>query len=162
MKESVFTDEENKIFNNKNKIMKTERDLINKTVIKESPYTNIEFMFEIRYTSPKGRNSYYKSKVFDEKHLRNSLIAIKEANHREILIKRERSKLSHSLRYDILKRDGFRCQICGKTANDGIKLEVDHIKPVSKGGKTKKGNLRALCNICNSGKTDKYSEHGIN
>ena len=53
--------------------------------------------------------------------------------------------MTDSLRYDVLKRDGFRCVICGRTAEDGVKLHVDHIKPVSKGGKTEYENLRTLC-----------------
>ena len=70
----------------------------------------------------------------------------------------ERAKLSASLRYDILKRDGFKCQICGATIKDGVKLHVDHIFPVSKGGKTEPNNLRTLCDKCNLGKSDKIEE----
>ena len=73
-------------------------------------------------------------------------------------IELERSKLSASLRYDILKRDGFKCQICGATIKDGVKLHVDHIFPVSKGGKTEPNNLRTLCDKCNLGKSDKIEE----
>lgn len=77
-------------------------------------------------------------------------------------IKRERSKLSASLRYDVLKRDNFRCTICGRSAADGVTLHVDHIKPVSKGGKTEMSNLRTLCDYCNLGKSDKYDPNGMN
>ncbi len=54
-----------------------------------------------------------------------------------------------------MRRDGFKCQICGSTAKDGVKLHVDHIIPVSKGGKTEPKNLRTLCDRCNLGKSDK-------
>lgn len=70
----------------------------------------------------------------------------------------QRSLLTPSLRYDIMKRDGFRCTICGRGQEDGVKLHVDHIKPVSKGGETTPNNLRTLCQDCNLGKSDKYSE----
>lgn len=70
-------------------------------------------------------------------------------------IKRERAKVSDDMRYNVLKRDGFRCCICGATANDGVKLEVDHIVPVSKGGKSTYDNLQTLCERCNRGKRDK-------
>lgn len=66
--------------------------------------------------------------------------------------------MTKSMRYDVLKRDGFRCKICGATEEDGIKLHVDHIIPVSKGGKTEMDNLRTLCNICNSGKGAKIED----
>ena len=75
----------------------------------------------------------------------------------------QRSLMTDSLRYDILKRDGFRCVLCGATPEeDGIKLHVDHIIPVSKGGKTTKKNLRTLCDRCNLGKRDKYDSDGLN
>ena len=77
-------------------------------------------------------------------------------------IKRERAKMSASLRYDVMKRDHFRCTICGRTADDGVTLHVDHIKPVSKGGKTEMSNLRTLCDYCNLGKSDKYDPNGMN
>jgi len=64
----------------------------------------------------------------------------------------ERSKLTPSLRYDILRRDRFRCCLCGRSAQDGIELEVDHIIPVSKGGETTYDNLQTLCRDCNRGK----------
>lgn len=67
----------------------------------------------------------------------------------------ERKKMSASLRYDVLKRDGFKCKICGATADDGAKLHVDHIIPISKGGKTEMDNLQTLCERCNLGKSDK-------
>jgi len=68
----------------------------------------------------------------------------------------ERSKLTAGLRYLILKRDGFNCQLCGaNTVEDGAKLEVDHIRPISDWGKTEESNLRTLCNECNRGKSNK-------
>lgn len=70
-------------------------------------------------------------------------------------IKRERAKISDDVRYNVLKRDGFRCCICGATADDGVRLEVDHIIPVSKGGKSTYDNLQTLCERCNRGKRDK-------
>jgi len=60
-----------------------------------------------------------------------------------------------SLRYDILKRDGYKCQICGRDASDGMKLEVDHKIPRAKGGSNEPDNLWALCFDCNHGKSDK-------
>lgn len=67
----------------------------------------------------------------------------------------ERRKVTAGLRYDILRRDKFKCQLCGRTAADGITLHVDHIFPISKGGKTEPSNLRTLCNECNLGKSNK-------
>ena len=74
--------------------------------------------------------------------------------HREFIAE-QRRLMTDSLRYDIMRRDGFRCQLCGMTAKDGVKLHVDHVIPVSKGGKTEPSNLRTLCERCNLGKSNK-------
>ena len=70
--------------------------------------------------------------------------------------------MSAKLRYNVLKRDGFKCTICGRTQDDGVKLHVDHIFPVSKGGKTEMSNLRTLCDECNLGKGAEYDPYGLN
>lgn len=60
------------------------------------------------------------------------------------------------LRYEVLRRDHFKCVTCGRTATDiACVLHVDHVEPFSKGGKTEKENLRSLCDFCNLGKGDR-------
>lgn len=63
---------------------------------------------------------------------------------------------SMKLRFEILKRDNFKCCACGASpAKDpAIELHIDHITPWSKGGETIKENLQTLCSICNFGKGD--------
>lgn len=60
------------------------------------------------------------------------------------------------LRFRIMKRDSFKCRICGNSPaiNPGITLHVDHIVPWSKGGETVPENLQILCSRCNLGKSD--------
>ena len=74
---------------------------------------------------------------------------------KQTFIRAQRALITDSIRYDVLSRDGFRCKICGATAADGVKLEVDHIIPVSKGGRSTIDNLQTLCERCNRGKRDK-------
>ncbi len=74
----------------------------------------------------------------------------------------QRSIMTQSLRYDVMKRDGFKCVLCGVTAKEGAKLHVDHILPIAKGGKTELSNLRTLCEDCNLGKSDKYDPNDVN
>ena len=50
---------------------------------------------------------------------------------------------------------GYKCKVCGASASDGAKLEVDHIIPISKGGKSVMDNLQTLYKSCNRGKRDK-------
>lgn len=54
----------------------------------------------------------------------------------------EYAKVTRAMRYDVLRRDGFRCVKCGRGREDGVKLHVDHIKPVSRGGKSVMDNLQ--------------------
>jgi hypothetical protein len=59
--------------------------------------------------------------------------------------------LSNKRRYEILKRDGFTCQYCGRKPPVD-ELVIDHIQPKSKGGDNNPGNLLTACQKCNSGK----------
>ncbi len=72
--------------------------------------------------------------------------------------RKERQKLTPSLRWIILERDGFRCRTCGVSpiSNPKVILHVDHIVPISKGGKTKPENLHTMCSTCNIGKGSKH------
>lgn len=64
----------------------------------------------------------------------------------------ERAKMTPQLRYQVIRRDGYRCRCCGYGVQEGARLHVDHIHPVSKGGKTEETNLQTLCWACNTGK----------
>ncbi len=62
----------------------------------------------------------------------------------------------HRLRFSVLERDGFCCQYCGRSPKeDGVKLVVDHIIPISKGGTNEMSNLITACGDCNRGKSDR-------
>ncbi|MDU8946113.1 HNH endonuclease [Ovoidimarina sediminis] len=56
------------------------------------------------------------------------------------------------LRWQILKRDNFTCQDCGKM---GDRLDVDHIVPVRDAPEKSfdPANLQSLCRECHSAKT---------
>jgi len=71
---------------------------------------------------------------------------------------KKRGAISNKLRYAVLQRDNSTCQRCGKTVQDGIKLEADHKIPVEWGGETEIDNLWTLCNICNGGKKHFFSD----
>lgn len=56
------------------------------------------------------------------------------------------------VRKRILDRDGHRCVQCGATEC----LEIDHIQPLSKGGRHDEVNMQVLCRTCNAKKKDHY------
>ena len=65
--------------------------------------------------------------------------------------KSERKKMTAELREKILRRDHYTCQNCGlsRKKEPHLVLEVDHIIPISKGGRTEESNLQTLCHNCN-------------
>ena len=63
--------------------------------------------------------------------------------------KTKKRQISGKTRQNVLMRDNYTCQICGATVKDGAKLEIDHIKPFSKGGTDDENNLQVLCQQCN-------------
>ena len=62
--------------------------------------------------------------------------------------------ISGTIRYEILKRAKFRCELCGISAEQKA-LEVDHIIPRNNGGTDDQSNLQALCYSCNAMKRDR-------
>lgn len=138
------------------KYIKIEQNLFLEQQIK--PIINCSIICIASYTSPQGRNHYSKEAIYSidqvpqrYKILQQKIVVQNSEKERR---KRARSQMSDKLRYTILKRDGFRCKLCGRTADDGVKLHVDHIIPVSKGGESVPENLRTLCEDCNLGKSD--------
>lgn len=143
---------------------------------------NNSFDVRVVYRSPAGKNKYRKirqvpyeewaaaAESFMNKNpadrYSDILEQIDDPADREIIEKalaasdrqKERGKLSSRLRYEVFKRDGFRCVYCGRTASDGVTLHADHIVPIAKGGQTVIDNLQTLCSECNAGKSDDYEE----
>ena len=62
--------------------------------------------------------------------------------------------LPGTLRFEVLKRAQFRCELCGISAEEKA-LEVDHIQPRNHGGTDDEENLQALCYSCNAMKRDR-------
>jgi ATP adenylyltransferase len=94
----------------------------------------------------------------------NELVAICEKKLDEYIQKRgdriwehrrvNCSPISGTIRYEVLKRAKFRCELCGISA-DKKALEVDHIMPKSYGGEDAIHNYQALCYSCNASKGDR-------
>ena len=69
--------------------------------------------------------------------------------------RKQRSLMTKELRQQILVRDNYTYQICGKHMSDEVGLQIDRIIPVSKGGKTVPSNLQVLCSKCNVKKSNR-------
>lgn len=59
-----------------------------------------------------------------------------------------------NIRWVVLKRDKYKCVKCGKapSVDHKVELEIDHIRPIAKGGTNNVENLQTLCKDCNQGK----------
>jgi hypothetical protein len=149
-----------KYFINLKRLLKVEAKIVEKNKLKPMVDTEIEII--VRYTSPRGRNSYsskatyryYELKTFYQE----MLDSVAMRSTRSYQMKVERIKMTASMRYQVLVRDKATCQICGASKKDGVILHVDHILPVAKGGKSTLDNLRTLCDRCNLGKKDRIED----
>lgn len=144
----------------KNKLTKIEKRLFDsmqkKAVITFSVYV------ELILTNIEGRYITRKYATFDEEDVRNLIRRLHDKNgdfyrDRDIwdaICRVERGKVSNKMRFAIYKRDHNRCCYCGR-GGKWVRLEVDHIIPIAKGGKSTMDNLQTLCHDCNVKKGDK-------
>ena len=63
----------------------------------------------------------------------------------------KRKPIPQSVRFNVLRRDGFACRYCGRSSPDVV-LHLDHVKPHSAGGEDGEDNLITSCEGCNYGK----------
>lgn len=63
----------------------------------------------------------------------------------------ERVPIPKKIRFEVLKRDKFTCQYCGRKAPE-VLLQIDHIESVYSGGDNNIINLITSCADCNNGK----------
>lgn len=65
--------------------------------------------------------------------------------------KPKRRAISKKTRFEVFKRDGFKCQYCGDHPPKVV-LQVDHIVAVANGGRNEMDNYITACQPCNLGK----------
>lgn len=119
---------------------------------------------QTRYRQQNYIKSSYKVNVIDNQFscsymfLRDRNEELKNINYectlREYNSKHQRKLMTKELRKKIMIRDNYTCRICGKYMPDEVGLHIDHMIPVSKGGKTIPSNLQVLCSKCNGHKYD--------
>jgi len=85
-------------------------------------------------------------------HQMGYLIKVKKGVYRyepKLVKTRVLEDFTPKLKRAILKRDNYRCVICGRGKREGVELHVDHIKPKDLGGKATFDNGQTLCSRCN-------------
>jgi len=81
-------------------------------------------------------------------HQEGKLIKVKKGVYRydpNYIRERELWDFSPETKKKILKRDGYKCVVCGRGYRDGVELVVDHIRPKDKGGTNDMDNGQTLC-----------------
>lgn len=144
------------LLKNKKKLSRVEKRILNRLIKKPT----IEFSIKVRLllTKINGSIRTYKRDVFYVDCIEDIIYRLnqKKGNYYndgtiwEAICRVERGKVSNKLRFAIYKRDKHRCKRCGSYKN----LEIDHIFPISKGGKSVYTNLQTLCHNCNVNKSN--------
>lgn len=126
--------------------------IVNYTV----PNLNIDVL-SFDYVSQKGNSRKHLDFKLTEKNVSKLVTYIENILTKKSNKKYQRNLMTKELRERILKRDHYTCQKCGLSLKKEphLLLEVDHIVPISKGGKTVEDNLQTLCWSCNRQKGSK-------
>jgi 5-methylcytosine-specific restriction endonuclease McrA len=68
-----------------------------------------------------------------------------QLNTPKYIQKKKQKNFTTVQKNEILKRDGYRCVMCGAGRENGVELHVDHIKPKDMGGLATIENGQTLC-----------------
>ena len=140
------------LLNNKKKLAKMEQKLFKQET--KNPKTTYSITVILHLTKINGSYVRSKSNTFNSQEIRSLISRINNKKNdfyldEEIwnaICRVERGKVTNKIRFAIYFRDGYRCKKCGRKTKD---LEIDHIIPIAKGGKTTYNNLQTLCHRCN-------------
>lgn len=142
-------------------LLNAEKKMFNGYKIK--PPTDFKVKIKLYCAKMNGEIVDYKEQTFDKTEVIYLIDRLNDRNGYyyndrgiwDSLCRVERGKVSNKLRFEILERDGYKCRYCGR-GKDECNLQIDHIKPISKGGKSTYDNLQTLCEDCNKQKDNKY------
>lgn len=143
------------LLRNKNKLFKYEKQFMKKET--KCPTTIYTMYVELKLTRINGAYRDSKSRTFSAKEIEDIITKLNQKRNGfytnndiwQSICRVERGKVSNKMRFAIYERDHYRCKKCGRRTND---LEVDHIIPIAKGGKSTFNNLQTLCHRCNARK----------
>lgn len=138
-----------------NKLIEIERNLFNKNT-QDKSVTQFSVQVVLYCSTINGRVYRKKSNEFSVEDIFAFNKRLNDKNGKfyndrgiwDALCRVERGKVSNKLRFYIYQRDGYRCKKCG-VSDKYAPLEIDHIIPIAKGGKSTVDNLQTLCHRCN-------------
>ena len=143
------------------RLIKTEKNIMSRKTL-PAPVTQFTLTVTLYCSQINGRIYNEKSQTFSVDEIYALLKKLNNKNGKffndkdiwDAICRVERGKVSNKIRFAIYNRDGYRCRMCGASGRFN-QLEIDHIIPIAKGGKTTYDNLQTLCHKCNVEKGDK-------
>lgn len=143
-----------------NKLLEREKLLMNKAIASR-PDVSFDIRVILYCSKINGEVYQRKERYFSSDDILALLKRLKNKNGKfyndrgiwDSICRIERGKVSNKIRFAIYARDGYRCCRCGISQKYAA-LEVDHIIPIAKGGKSTYDNLQTLCHKCNVEKGD--------
>ena len=156
----IVTDQSNGL--NQKKMLRIEKEEFEKR--KQHPTIDYCVTVTLYLSTLKGYTYDQKSAIFNENDRVSLINRLQDKNGSfyydrsiwDAICRVERGRVSNKMRFAIMKRDGYRCCHCGRRDTDGHSLEIDHIIPISKGGKSVYDNLQTLCHNCNVEKGNRF------
>lgn len=153
------------LLKNAKKLLRIENKLVKKLILNPTVIFKIDVILFL--TNINGKIKARKYNTFYEEEIETIILNLNDKtgnyyNNKEIwdsICKVERGKVTNKMRFAIYNRDNYRCQKCGRK---NVELEVDHIFPIAKGGKTTFDNLQTLCHRCNKLKSDTIENGSFN
>ncbi len=150
---------------NKNKLAELEKKIF--ASLKKQPVIYFSIAVRLILTNINGRRLGHKGDIFNTQQIEEIISHLNQKHDGfylndsiwQSICRVERGKVSNRMRFAIYKRDGNRCRKCGRSTGD---LEVDHIYPIAKGGKSTFDNLQTLCHRCNTLKADTVERGAVN
>lgn len=140
------------LLKNRNRLIRFENNLFGRQV--KTPTILFSINVRLRLTNINGAYRGSKRDEFFPKEIKDIISKINQKRGSfylnndiwQSICRVERGKVTNRMRFAIYERDHYRCKKCGRKTND---LEVDHIIPIAKGGKSTFDNLQTLCHRCN-------------
>lgn len=140
------------LLKNRNRLIRFENNLFGRHV--KTPTILFSINVRLRLTNINGAYRGSKRDEFFPKEIKDIISKINQKRGKfylnndiwQSICRVERGKVTNKMRFAIYERDHYRCRKCGRKTND---LEVDHIIPIAKGGKSTFDNLQTLCHRCN-------------
>lgn len=119
---------------------------------KEIDFSEMYFpSYTLQYISSGGNSSLTTEIILDTENLEKFTKYLSDKIKWENSKEHQRALMTEALREKIKERDNYTCCHCGNSIyqEPNLLLEIDHITPIAKGGKTEEINLQTLCWKCN-------------